>query len=55
MPQSEIGRWPRSCAVGLGEGRAGSRGRRGWPVADDVKLEAVDLDGVKGEWLIVPG
>jgi monoterpene epsilon-lactone hydrolase len=26
-----------------------------WPVADDVKLETVDLDGVKGEWSIVPG
>jgi acetyl esterase/lipase len=26
-----------------------------WPVADDVKLEAVDLDGVEGEWSIVPG
>jgi monoterpene epsilon-lactone hydrolase len=26
-----------------------------WPVADDVKLEAVDLDGVPGEWSIVPG
>jgi acetyl esterase/lipase len=26
-----------------------------WPAADDVKLEAVDLDGVKGEWSIVPG
>ena len=26
-----------------------------WPVADDVKLEPVDLDGVKGEWSIVPG
>ena len=25
-----------------------------WPVADDAKLEAVDLDGVKGEWSIVP-
>jgi epsilon-lactone hydrolase len=25
-----------------------------WPVADDVKLETVDLDGVKGEWSIVP-
>jgi epsilon-lactone hydrolase len=25
-----------------------------WPVADDVKLEAVDLDGVKGEWSMVP-
>src|ERR1700722_13334675 len=26
-----------------------------WPVADDVKLEPVDLDGVPGEWSIVPG
>ncbi|MGE0034604.1 MAG: alpha/beta hydrolase [Xanthobacteraceae bacterium] len=26
-----------------------------WPVADDVQLEAVDLDGVPGEWSIVPG
>jgi epsilon-lactone hydrolase len=26
-----------------------------WPVADDVTLEAVDLDGVPGEWSIVPG
>jgi acetyl esterase/lipase len=26
-----------------------------WPVADDVKLEAVDLDGVAGEWSIAPG
>ena len=26
-----------------------------WPVADDVKLEPVDLDGVEGEWSIVPG
>src|SRR5580700_9752156 len=26
-----------------------------WAVADDVKLEPVDLDGVKGEWSIVPG
>jgi len=25
------------------------------PVADDVKLEAVDLDGVAAEWSIVPG
>ena len=25
------------------------------PVADDVKLEAVDLDGVGAEWSIVPG
>ena len=26
-----------------------------WPVADDVKLEPVDLDGVPGEWSIAPG
>jgi epsilon-lactone hydrolase len=26
-----------------------------WPVANDVKLEPVDLDGVPGEWSIVPG
>jgi epsilon-lactone hydrolase len=26
-----------------------------WPVADDVRLEPVDLDGIKGEWSIVPG
>jgi epsilon-lactone hydrolase len=26
-----------------------------WPVADDVTLDAVDLDGVPGEWSIVPG
>ena len=26
-----------------------------WPVAADVELEAVDLDGVPGEWSIVPG
>ncbi len=26
-----------------------------WPVAEDVKLEAVDLGGVPGEWSIVPG
>jgi epsilon-lactone hydrolase len=26
-----------------------------WPVAEDVKLEAVDLDGVPGEWSIVAG
>ena len=25
-----------------------------WPVADDVKLEPVDLDGVAAEWSIVP-
>ena len=26
-----------------------------WPVAEDMKLEAVDLGGVPGEWSIVPG
>ncbi len=26
-----------------------------WPVADDVTIEAVDLDGVPGEFSIVPG
>ena len=26
-----------------------------WPVAEDVKLEAIDLDGVPGEWSIAPG
>ena len=26
-----------------------------WPVADDVKLDAVDIDGLQGEWSIVPG
>ena len=26
-----------------------------WPVAGDVTFEAVDLDGVPGEWSIVPG
>jgi monoterpene epsilon-lactone hydrolase len=26
-----------------------------WSVAGDIKLEAVDLDGVKGEWSIAPG
>jgi len=26
-----------------------------WPVADDVKLAAVDVGGVQGEWSIVPG
>jgi epsilon-lactone hydrolase len=26
-----------------------------WPVAGDVKLAALDLDGVPGEWSIVPG
>lgn len=26
-----------------------------WPVASDVKLEAVDLDGVPGEWSTTPG
>src|SRR5262245_46711715 len=26
-----------------------------WPVADDVRLDPVDLDGIAGEWSIVPG
>src|SRR5712675_1250051 len=26
-----------------------------WPVADDVRLETVDLGGVPGEWSIAPG
>jgi acetyl esterase/lipase len=26
-----------------------------WPVADDVTIEAVDCDGVPGEWSLVPG
>src|SRR6266446_2836869 len=26
-----------------------------WPVADDVKLESVDVSGLRGEWSIVPG
>src|SRR6266481_10176516 len=26
-----------------------------WPVADDVKLTTVDVNGVPGEWSIVPG
>jgi monoterpene epsilon-lactone hydrolase len=26
-----------------------------WPVASDVKCEAVDCDGVPGEWSLVPG
>src|SRR6266516_1306391 len=26
-----------------------------WPVSDDVTLDAVDIDGVPGEWSIVPG
>ncbi|WP_027583500.1 alpha/beta hydrolase [Bradyrhizobium sp. Ai1a-2] len=26
-----------------------------WPVADDVKLQTVDCDGVPGEWSLAPG
>src|ERR1041385_8838171 len=26
-----------------------------WPLADDVKLDSVDVCGVEGEWSIVPG
>ncbi len=25
-----------------------------WPVADDVKLESVDVGGFHGEWSIIP-
>ncbi len=25
-----------------------------WPVADDVKLEPADVDGIPGEWSSVP-
>jgi epsilon-lactone hydrolase len=26
-----------------------------WPVADDVRLTAVDIDGIRAEWSLVPG
>ena len=26
-----------------------------WPVADDIRLESVDLGGVAGEWSLAPG
>jgi epsilon-lactone hydrolase len=26
-----------------------------WPVADDVRLTAVDVDGIRGEWSLAPG
>jgi len=26
-----------------------------WPVADDIKTESVDIDGLPGEWSIAPG
>ena len=26
-----------------------------WPVADDITLEPVDVDGVPGEWSMAPG
>src|SRR5215217_3078027 len=26
-----------------------------WPVADDIRCEPVDLDGVPGEWSLAPG
>ncbi len=26
-----------------------------WPVADDIELEPVDVDGVPGEWSVAPG
>jgi epsilon-lactone hydrolase len=26
-----------------------------WPAADDVRLTAIDIDGLRGEWSLVPG
>lgn len=26
-----------------------------WPVADDIKLSSVDIDGIPGEWSLAPG
>ena len=61
MPQSEIdavrallGAKPRPVGWDERRRRLDEVGA-GWPVADDVKLDAVDLDGVPGEWSIVPG
>ena len=34
---------------------ASRRGGSVWPVADDITLEPVDVDGVAGEWSIAPG
>ena len=61
MPQSEIdsirallGARPRPIGWAERRRRLDEVGAT-WPVAEDVKLEAVDLDGVPGEWSIVPG
>ena len=61
MPQSEIdsirallGARPRPIGWAERRGRLDEVGAT-WPVAEDVKLEAADLDGVPGEWSIVPG
>ena len=26
-----------------------------WPVADDVRLDPVDIGGIQGEWSVAPG
>ena len=61
MPQSEIdairallGAKPRPVGWAERRRRLDEVGAA-WPVAEDVKLEAVDLDGVPAEWSIVPG
>ena len=61
MPQSEIdavrallGAKPRPVGWAERRRRLDEVGAT-WPVAEDVKLEAVDLDGVPGEWSIVRG
>ncbi len=61
MPQSEIdairallGAKPRPVGWAERRRRLDEVGAA-WPVAQDVRLEAVDLDGVPAEWSIVPG
>jgi epsilon-lactone hydrolase len=61
MPQSEIdairallSAKPRPVGWAERRGRLDEVGAH-WPVADDVRLEAVDLGGVAGEWSIAPG
>ena len=61
MAQSEIGdirallsSTPRPIGWAQRRQRLDEVGAR-WPAADDVTLDAVDLDGVPGEWSIVPG
>src|SRR5262245_39544159 len=60
MNQSEIdsirallGAKPRPVGWGERRARLDEIGTL-WPVADDVKLAPVDLDGIPGEWSIVP-